>query len=224
MDDSPDPGAADDASSDDNDAHMDPTVDDPNVTNDDSSSDINEGQELTCYFYRAVLGFNRPASIALWTDQGLRTECDFLRLKPDQIDKLCIAIKKDHKTTISVAAAEHLGLLVYYLRHQARTSRYDHSLLAITQEDLDSLSHHMEVELNWDKSHKIPDPTLVALNETSNAKVFSAMKHLLACMRGYTDVPLSYGIRKNLLPPDWGPADPKHQTSFGHPTSLRHKI
>ena len=57
------------------------------------------------------------------------------------------------------------------------------------------------------------------LDKTSAAKAFSAMKHLLACMRGHNDVPLSYVIRKNLLPPDWGPADPKHQTRIGHPTS-----
>ena len=82
MDDAHDPGASEDASSDD-DAHMDPAIKDPDAADADSSDD-NDDRELTCYFYRAVLGFNRPASIALWTDQGLRTERDFLRLKPNK--------------------------------------------------------------------------------------------------------------------------------------------
>ncbi len=60
MDDTHDPGAANDASLD-NDAHMDPAVDDPDIADEDSSDDINKDQELTCYFNRAVLGFNRPA-------------------------------------------------------------------------------------------------------------------------------------------------------------------
>jgi hypothetical protein len=48
----------------------------------------------------------------------------------------------------------------------------------------------------------IPDPTPVTLDKTSAVKAFSNMKLLLACLRGHTDIPFSYVIRQNILPPD----------------------
>ena len=34
-------------------------------------------------------------------------------------------------------------------------------------------------------------------------------------MRGHSDIPLTYVIRPRILPPDWGTADPNHQSRFG---------
>ena len=53
----------------------------------------------------------------------------------------------------------------------------------------------MEVELNWDKKNKTPEPTPVNLDETSAHKAFSNM-------RGHNDIPLTYVVRPRILPPD----------------------
>jgi hypothetical protein len=103
----------------------------------------------------------------------MKTEESFHRIKPENIETICTAIKKVHKTPISVMAMERLALLAYYIKHQDRTSRDDYTLTSITNDDLDGLSHHMEVELNWDKKHKTPDPTPVTLDEISAHKAFS---------------------------------------------------
>ena len=97
---------------------------------------------------------------------------------------------------------ERLVLLAYYIKHQERTSHDDKDLTEITSNDLDGLAHHMEVELNWDKKNKTPDPTPVTLDETSAHKAFSNMRLLLASIRGHNHVPLTYVIRPRILPPD----------------------
>jgi hypothetical protein len=173
-------------------------------------------RESTCAYYETVIGLDRTASYALFVEQGLEDAKHFLRVKPDMIEKICIAIVKKHKTTtISVRAIENLTLLAYYVKHQVRTSRDDKKLTDITSDDLDGLIHHMEVELNWDKRNKTPEPTNVTLDESSAHKAFSNMKLLLSNMRGHNDVPLAYVIRPRLLPPDWGSYDPKYQPRFG---------
>jgi hypothetical protein len=83
-------------------------------------------------------------------------------------------------------------------------SRDDKSLTDIKSDYLDGLAHHMDVELNWDKKNKTPEPTNVNLDDTSAHKAFSNMRLLLANMRGHDNVPLTYVIRPHILPPDWG--------------------
>jgi hypothetical protein len=122
---------------------------------------------------------------------------------------------KSTKTSIPVLAMEHLALLAYYIKHQERTSRDNKDLTEITSEDLDGLAHHMEVELNWDKKNKTPDPTPVTLDETSTHKAFSNMRLLLAGIRGHNDTPLTYVIRPRILPSDWGCYDANYQPRFG---------
>ena len=73
----------------------------------------------------------------------------------------------------------------------------------------------MEVELNWDKRNKTPEPNPVTLDETSAQKDFSNMRLLLAGTRGHNDVPLTYVIRPRILPPDWGHHDPNYQPRLG---------
>jgi hypothetical protein len=70
--------ASDSGDSEDNDAPSDydtdvktPADDDPDAADDDTSDDINEDRDLTCFFYNNVRGFNKPASLTHWTDQGL---------------------------------------------------------------------------------------------------------------------------------------------------------
>ncbi len=94
---------------------------------------------------------------------------------------------------------ERLALLAYYIKHQERTSRNDKELISITSDDLDGLAHHMEVELNWDKKNKTPEPTPVTLDKTSAHKASSNMRLLLAGMRGHNDVPLTYVVRPRIL-------------------------
>ena len=193
--------------------------DDPHGNSDDADSSDDDSavqtREFVRDFYENTIGLNRMASYALYVDENMKTEEAFRRIKPENIEKICTAIKKAHKTPISVMAMERLALLAYYIKHQDRTSRYDYTLTSITNDDLDGLSHHMEVELNWDKKHKTPDPTPVTLDEISAHKAFSNMRLLLAGMRGHNDVPLTYVIRPRILPPDWGTADPNYQPRFG---------
>ena len=198
------------AAADDNDPEDDTDDDDPS-DNDFAA----ERREFVRDFYETTLGLNKKASYALYVYEGMRTAEDFCCIKPENIEKICTAIKKATKTTISIVAMERLGLLAYYIKHQERTSRYDFSLTNITNDDLDSLSHHMDVELYWDKKNKTPDPTPVTLYETSVHKVFYNMRLLLASMRGLNDVPLTYVIRPRILPPDWGTADANYQPRFG---------
>ncbi len=68
---------------------------------------------------------------------------------------------------------ERFAILAYYIKHQEQTSRDDKDLTEITSDDLDGLAHHTEVELNWDKKNKTPDPAPVTLDETSAHKAFS---------------------------------------------------
>ncbi len=140
---------------------------------------------------------------------------DFLRVKPEHIEKICMAIVKQNKTNIPVMAMERLALLAYYVKHQEQTSRYDKDLVSITGDDLDGLAHHMKVELNWDKKNKTPEATPMTLDENSANKAFSNMRLLLAGMLGHNDVPLTYVIRPRILPPDWGHLDPNYQPRFG---------
>ena len=172
-------------------------------------------RELTRDYYETVIGLNKTASYALFVDQRMQSIRDFLRIKPEHIEKICTAISKQNKTNIPVMAMERLALLAYYAKHQERTSRQDKDLTNITSDDLDGLAHHMEVELNWDKKNKTPEVTPVTLDETSAHKAFSNMRLLLAGMRGHNDVPLTYVIRPRLLPPDWGHLDPNYQPRFG---------
>jgi hypothetical protein len=159
-------------------------------------------RELIRDYYKTVIGLNKTASLALYVDQNMTTKNNFLRIKPENIKKICTAIMKSTKTFILVLAMERLALLVYYIKHQERMSRNSKDLTEITSDDLDGLAHHMEVELNWDKKNKTPDPTPVTLDETSAHKAFSNMWLLLADMRGHNDVPLTYVIRPRILPPD----------------------
>jgi hypothetical protein len=172
-------------------------------------------RELTRDYYETDIGLNRMASYALFVDQGMQDIRDFLRIKPEHIKKICTAIVKQNKTNIPLMAMECLALLAYYVKHQERTSRYDKDLVSITGDDLDGLAHHMEVELNWDKKNKTPEPTPVTLDETSAHKAFSNMRLLLAGTHGHNDVPLTYVIRPRILPPDWGHHDPNYQPRFG---------
>jgi hypothetical protein len=151
-------------------------------------------RELTRDYYETVIGLNKTASYALFVDQRMQSIRDFLRIKPEHIEKICTAISKQNKTNIPVMAMERLALLAYYAKHQERTSRQDKDLTNITSDDLDGLAHHMEVELNWDKKNKTPEVTPVTLDETSAHKAFSNMRLLLAGMRGHNDVPLTYVI------------------------------
>jgi hypothetical protein len=171
-------------------------------------------RELTRDYYETVIGLNKTASYALFIDQDMTNMRDFLRIKPENIEKICTAIMKQNKTTIPVLAMERLTLLAYYVKHQERTSRDDKDLTNIKSDDLDGLAHHMEVELNWDKKNKTPELTPVTLDDSAH-KAFSNMKLLLAGMRGHNDVPLTYVIWPRILPPDWGHYDPSYQPRFG---------
>jgi hypothetical protein len=120
---------------------------------DDDSADLQ--REFVRDFYKAVIGLNRTASLALYIDENMTKAKDFLRVKPEAIEKICVAIRKSHKTSIPITAMDRLSLLAYYVKHQERTSHDD----KWSGDDLSGLAHHMEVELNWDKKHKIPDTT-----------------------------------------------------------------
>ncbi len=82
-------------------------------------------REFTREYYESVIGLNKVASLALYVDQGIQGVRDFLRIKPEHIEKICTAIVKQYKTNIPVMAMERLALLAYYVKHQERTSRYD---------------------------------------------------------------------------------------------------
>jgi hypothetical protein len=185
----------------------------------DDDDPVNLQREFVCDFYRGVIGLNKTASFALYVDENMTKLKDFLKVKPESIEKICLQIRKTRKTQIPVTAMDNLTLLAYYAKHQERTSRNDKSLTMITGDDLAGLAHHMEVELNWDKKHKIPDPTPVTLDETSAHKAFNNMRHLLAEMRGHSDIPLTYVIRPRILPPDWGTADNNYEPRFGEANS-----
>jgi hypothetical protein len=150
--------------------------------------------ELTQDYYENIIRLNRMASY-VFVDQGMKDMRDFLRIKPENIKKICATIIKQNKTNIPVIAMECLTLLAYYVKHQEWTSCNDKEFISITSNDLDGLAHHMEVELNWDKKNKTPEPTPVNLDETSAHKAFSNM-------RGHNDIPLTYVVRPRILPPD----------------------
>jgi hypothetical protein len=57
-------------------------------------------REYTCDYYENVIGLNKTASYALFVDQSMTDMKDFLRIKPENIDKICTAITKQQKTTI----------------------------------------------------------------------------------------------------------------------------
>jgi hypothetical protein len=80
-------------------------------------------RELTRDYYETFIGLNKTASYALFVDQDMTDMRDFLRVKPENIEKICTAIIKQNKTTIPVMAMERLTLLAYYIKHQERTSR-----------------------------------------------------------------------------------------------------
>ena len=194
--------------------HDEDSSDTENDPNDDGPSDDDSATQQRKYtrdYYETVIGLNKKASYAPYVDQNMKRMYDFLRIKPENVDKICTAITKSTKTSIPVMAIERHALLAYYIKHQDRTSCNDKDLTSITGNDLDGIAHHMEVELNWDKKNLTP----VILDETSAHKAFSNMRLLLASMREHNDVPLTYVIRPRILPPDWGTADPMNQSCYG---------
>jgi hypothetical protein len=67
-------------------------------------------RELTRDYYETVIGLNKTASYALFVDQRMQSIRDFLRIKPEHIEKICTAISKQNKTNIPVMAMERLAL------------------------------------------------------------------------------------------------------------------
>ena len=88
--------------------------DDPHGNSDDADSSDDdsavETREFVRDFYERTIGLNRTASYALYVDENMKTARDFRRIRPENIEKICTAIKKAHKTPISIMAMERLAL------------------------------------------------------------------------------------------------------------------
>jgi hypothetical protein len=68
-------------------------------------------RELVRDFYETVIGLNRKASFALYIDENMTKAADFRCVKPEVIEKICVAIRKTHKTPIPITAMDLLSLL-----------------------------------------------------------------------------------------------------------------
>jgi len=148
------------------------------------------------------LGFSPAVALNLYVDQGLSNSRTILRLKDKSIEKMILAIQKeDPSLVIPFSAVENPKLLVYYLKHRQRTSRPHDALWRATLQDLDRISHHLDVEMNWDKMNAIPEMSPMTIDQGSAAKFFTALTVILGKFRGHDDVPLTYVIRPRILPP-----------------------
>ncbi len=108
------------------------------------------------------------------------------------------------KTTISIQASQRLSMLVYYLRHQERTSSVTPKLTDVLIMDIEALDHHWTMEEDWARTHRDPDPTPMTLDNMSAAKAFNQMRQILTNMCDMSKALLAYVIRKRILPPDAG--------------------
>jgi hypothetical protein len=136
-------------------------------------------------------------------DQGLRESRHLTGLADRvSVEKLCKYVRAEAKTTIALQSCQHLNMLVYYLRHQERTSRVIPNLTDVLIADIEALDHYWMVEEDWVKTHRDPEPTPVTLDTALAAKAFNQMRQILMNMRGLSKALLAYFVHKRILPPD----------------------
>ncbi len=105
-------------------------------------------------YYHYTLGFTRATARSHYMDQGLREARHLTALANCMlVDKLCKYVRTEAKTTIALQACQHLNMLVYYLRHQERTSRVTPNLTDVLIMDIEALDQHRTVEEDWAKTH-----------------------------------------------------------------------
>lgn len=149
------------------------------------------------------MGFTPDAATLITGDQGIDSVDELRTLDDDKASNLCRVLRRpggtnaagvaDPGTKVSARAEDNLKLAVYYVKHQDRVSR-NVNVGSITLAAVRKLVKQRETE----NSHT--DPDTPAIDSKDWPKTIEAVEEYLRQFRGINGVPLSYVVRKDLIP------------------------
>ena len=149
------------------------------------------------------VGFANAAASKVTQDQGIDSVAELRIMDDSTVTNLCKVLRRpggevngypDPGVKVSARAEENLKLVVYLIKHLDRTQRpvvlRDFTLASIRR-----LTKQREAETQSVSPEQPPK-----LNPKDWPKMFEAIEEYLRQFRGTTGVPLSYVVRKDLVP------------------------
>jgi len=152
------------------------------------------------------LGFSQAAADEIYNNQGIDSIDEWKEMDEDSVATLCKVLRRPGGTAqggganpgvmVSARAETNAKLAVFFIHHRVRVSR-DVDYRDVTLTEVRKLSRQREVE----SKTKDTGADAPKLNSKDWPKTIEGLEEYLATFRGVTGAPLSYVVRKQLIPP-----------------------
>ena len=153
-----------------------------------------------------LLGFSEEAANKIYDVQGVNAISEWKEMDDEAITTLCKVLRRpggtaagggaDPGVMVSARAETNLKLAVFFMKHQERVSR-GVQWSDVTLSEIRKLSRQREME---DKTSDSGTADTPKVDPKDWSKTMESLVEYLATFRGVTGVPLSYVVRKELIP------------------------
>ena len=153
-----------------------------------------------------LLGFSEEAANKIYDVQGINAISEWKEMDDEAITTLCKVLRRpggtaagggaDPGVMVSARAETNLKLAVFFMKHQERVSR-GVQWSDVTLSEIRKLSRQREME---DKTSDSGTADTPKVDPKDWSKTMESLVEYLATFRGVTGVPLSYVVRKELIP------------------------